>query len=105
MARAPRCDRRTIDVSGDGITNDGFAPAAAYRNFPFQGVTVNGLVLSSDPTISAYYRTQVIRGPAAFVEIVRGYRNFEAAMQRKLLRELGALAISGDPTGAVPGSG
>ena len=105
MARAPRCDRRTIDVSGDGITNDGFAPAAAYRNFPFQGVTVNGLVLSSDPTISAYYRTQVIRGPAAFVEITRGYRNFEAAMQRKLLRELGALAISGDPTGAVPGSG
>ncbi len=105
MGRAPRCDRRTIDVSGDGITNDGFAPAAAYRNFPFQGVTVNGLVLSSDPTISAYYRTQVIRGPAAFVEITRGYRNFEAAMQRKLLRELGALAISGDPTGAVPGSG
>ncbi len=105
LARAPRCDRQTIDVSGDGITNDGFAPEAAYRSFPFQGVTVNGLVLAVDYTISAYYRAQVIRGPAAFVEIARGYRNFEAAMKRKLLREIGHLAIGGGPDRAAPGNG
>ncbi len=37
--------------------------------------------------LSAHYRAEVIHGPGAFVEVARGYKDFEAAMRRKLLRE------------------
>ena len=98
LADAPQCDQRTLDISGDGVTNDGFGPVEAFRNFPFDGVTVNGLVVqTSDHRVPIYYRNEVIRGDGAFVELADGFADFERAMTRKLLRELGALAI-----GAVP---
>ncbi|MEL6266925.1 MAG: DUF1194 domain-containing protein [Pseudomonadota bacterium] len=93
------CDRRVVDVSGDGPNNYGFDPASAYRAFDFAGITVNGLVVaeqdSSDaaPTID-YYRDNVLRGPGAFLEIALGYADFERAMRRKLLREIGVLSLS-----------
>jgi hypothetical protein len=71
---APPCLRRVIDISGDGLSNDGFGPDAAYREFDFGGVTVNGLVIG---------------GPGAFVEVARDYTDFARAMRRKLLREIG----------------
>lgn len=90
---APACDLRTIDVSGDGRNNDGFAPHHAYRHFPFQGVTVNALAISADPDLVAYFESDVIRGPFAFVETARNYSDFERAMRLKLLRELEPKAI------------
>jgi len=98
MTRAPDCDRRVIDVSGDGINNQGFGPALAYKNFPFAGITVNGLViLGHDGDVLHYYQTEVVRGAGAFVETAQGFEDFEQAMARKLFREisdvvLGALA-------------
>ncbi|MBE0414462.1 DUF1194 domain-containing protein, partial [Yoonia sp.] len=35
----------------------------------------------------------VIRGPGAFVEIANGFDDYEAAMRRKLIRELSAQVI------------
>jgi len=90
LQRAPQpCARKVIDVAGDGINNDGFGPASAYKAFDFDGVTVNGLVISGpdDPPIQ-YYRANVIRGPGAFVETATSYDDYADAMKRKLLREI-----------------
>ncbi|MEO9528332.1 DUF1194 domain-containing protein [Roseibium sp.] len=90
MQQAPRrCARKVIDVAGDGINNDGFGPESAYKAFNFEGVTVNGLVISGADTPAArYYSAKVIRGPGAFVEVAATYDDYAVAMKRKLLREI-----------------
>ena len=89
----PVCTERTLDVSGDGESNDGFGPGPAYENFPFGDIGVNGLVIGGDAGLVAYYEAEVIRGPFAFVEVALGYHDFERAMRRKLERELTPKAI------------
>lgn len=94
LQSAPPCDRRVIDVSGDGINNDGFRPKLAYKHFPFDGVTVNGLaVLGSDDRIVTYYEGELRHGPGAFVETADGYAGYRRAMTRKLFREINSLVI------------
>jgi len=99
LRQAPRCLRQTVDVSGDGINNDGFGPRLTYEAFPFEGITVNGLVIeeggaeAGDPALRAWYREEVLLGPLAFLEVAEGFEDFERAMRRKLEREVGAQAI------------
>nr|WP_214650001.1 DUF1194 domain-containing protein [Palleronia pontilimi] len=94
LERAPPCLFKTLDVSGDGINNDGFGPDLAYRNFPFDEVTVNGLVVTGhDEAVVTWYAREVVRGPASFVEVAQGFEDFERAMRRKLVREMGARVI------------
>ncbi len=89
MGEAPPCQRKVIDISGDGVGNEGFQPDAAYREFPFDGVTVNGLVVgAADSSLVAYYLENIPHGPGAFVEVATDFADYEAAMKRKLLREL-----------------
>jgi len=103
LSGAPDCRARTLDVSGDGTNNDGFSPDIARREFAFEGVTVNGLVIGeSRQTLRRYYEQFVIQGPGSFVEMAEDYADFERAMRRKLLRELGAGAVS---EAAPPGAG
>lgn len=90
---APECATQTLDVSGDGENNDGFPPEMAYRHFPFEGVTVNALVIDATPELVAYFENEVIHGPGAFVEEALDYSDFERAMRRKLIRELQPRAI------------
>lgn len=98
MAKAPACDRKVIDLSGDGITNDGFWPALAYKHFPFDGITVNALaVLGSDPDVVDHFTYEVLRGPGAFLETAPGYAGYERAMTRKLYREIESRVV-GDAT-------
>ncbi len=102
LAKAPPCAAQTIDLASDGINNEGFGPAEAYAAFPFAGVIVNGLVVKSGPAteqaaIIAYYRDEVIRGPASFVEVADGFEEYAAVMRRKLLRELTSQMM-----GAIP---
>lgn len=101
----PTCDTHTIDLSGDGINNDGFGPAEAYAAFPFEDVTVNGLVVNAadfegEVTLIPYFETEVLRGPGAFMEIAEGFDDFERAMTRKLIRELSAMILGGLPQGS-----
>ena len=109
LARGPVCLQQTLDMAGDGQNNEGFPPEVAYRSFPFDGVTVNGLVVAGadfegETNLIPYFREEVIRGPGAFVEVATGYSNYEAAMRRKLLRELSAIAIGAlAPDGEGPG--
>ena len=94
MARAPECARRVIDVSGDGINNQGFSPALAYKHFPFQNITVNGLViLGHDAAVLRHYRDEVLRGPGAFLEVADGFEDFQRAMERKLFREISDIVL------------
>lgn len=104
MGRAPACERQVIDVSGDGITNDGFWPQLAYRHFPFTNITVNGLaVLGADPDVEDHFEMEVLHGPGAFLETAEGYEGYRAAMVRKLYREIQDRVVGG--AGAVPGQG
>ncbi len=101
LARAPRCDRQVIDVSGDGINNQGFGPALAYKHFPFDDITVNGLVIEGhDPQVTQYYQREVLYGPGAFLEIAQGFEDFERAMSRKLFREINDLMLGSLPQAA-----
>ena len=94
LAERGDCAQHTLDVSGDGTNNDGFAPDVVRRGAQFERITVNGLVIGSNQaTLRTYYQRFVIQGPAAFVESAQDYADFERAMRRKLLRELGAGVI------------
>ena len=104
LSRAPACDRRVIDVSGDGINNEGFGPRLAYRHFPLADVTVNGLViLGHDAEVLEFYRNEVIRGRNAFVEIANGFEDFHKAMTRKLYREVNDIMLGSVPRPAPHG--
>jgi hypothetical protein len=99
--QGPACDARVLDISGDGVNNDGFGPTAAYDAFDFSQITVNALVIEvqeagtdhgitegADTGLADYFRQIVIQGPGSFVEVAAGFEDFERAMRRKLLREL-----------------
>jgi hypothetical protein len=103
LERAPPCLRQTLDMAGDGQNNDGFGPQTAYEAFPFDGVTVNGLVINAadfegEVGLLAFYRGEVIRGPGSFMIVANGFADYERAMRRKLERELAPPSI-----GALPG--
>lgn len=105
LDQQPSCWKRTLDLSGDGPTNTGPRPQDIPDQRRPSGVVVNGLVIGSDnlrggderfadiKELSSYYRTQVVRGPGAFVEVALGFQDYAAAMERKLLRELAGIAI------------
>ena len=93
LTRAPPCAQQTLDVAGDGENNDGFGPRHAYAAFPFDGVTVNGLVVNAadfegELTLLDFFRDQVLRGPGAFLEVAQGFDDYADAMRRKLEREV-----------------
>jgi hypothetical protein len=99
------CWQHTLDISGDGPSNSGPVPQAALTD-PRAGITVNALVvnpggrdnvtkdLTYTRTLLDHYRTHVLRGPGAFAETAQDFTDFEAAMTRKLLRELRPAALS-----------
>lgn len=105
LDRAPPCLRKTLDMAGDGQNNEGFGPEAAYREFPFDDVTVNGLVVNAadfegEVGLLGFYQNEVIRGPGAFMIVANGFEDYERAMRRKLERELSPPSIGALPPDA-----
>ena len=114
LARAPfEAVRRTIDISGDGTNNAGRDVAAARDEAVAQGITINGLViLSATPLpwnpdhtnppggLDAYYRTNVIGGPGAFVLVAKDFSSFGEAIIEKMIAEV-ALAREQAPRRAA----
>ena len=93
LDRAPKCLFKTVDMAGDGSNNEGFPPQTAYVEFPFDGVTVNGLVVNaaefeSETQLIQFYKEDVLFGPGAFLEVAQGFEDYERAMRRKLEREV-----------------
>ena len=108
FARAPACLASTIDMAGDGQSNEGFSPRIAYREFPLRDVTVNGLVVNaaeftSESQLIRYYERQVLKGPTAFLEVAQGFEDYERAMRRKLEREVLPALIGMAPGATGPG--
>ncbi|MCF6305278.1 MAG: DUF1194 domain-containing protein [Rhodobacteraceae bacterium] len=96
LAANPDCDRQTLDISGDGVNNDGYRPKQAILNHDFTNIVVNGLVISGvdADALVGYFQQEVIYGFGSFVEIANGYDDYARAMKRKLLRELTVIAVS-----------
>jgi hypothetical protein len=105
LAQRGDCWRHTLDISGDGPSNAGPHPDTVAMDTQAQ-ITVNALVinpngrdnvtkdLTSTRTLLDHYRTHVLRGSGAFAETAQSFADFEAAMARKLLRELRPPALS-----------
>ena len=100
--------RRVVDISGDGVNNSGRPVAEARAEALAQGIVLNGLaVLDKTPTplssalppLDAYYRDEVIGGPGAFLVVAEGFEAFEAAVRRKIIREIAAVPPLGPPLG------
>jgi len=97
-------DRKVIDVSGDGTSNQGRAAAEARDAAVKAGAVINGLsifnrraaatggylALHTNPPggLAQYYRDNVIGGPGAFVLPIDDFSKFGDAMIRKLTAEI-----------------
>jgi hypothetical protein len=80
---------RVIDISGDGMANFGVPPVTARDALVSKGITINGLaILSEEPWLDEYYRSNVVGGPAAFVAVAKNFDSFAEAMLRKLVQEV-----------------
>lgn len=96
MAEAPPCARRVLDVAGDGRNNEGISARTAYARTDFGDIIVNGLAIGEhEADVTDYYRTEVIRGIGAFVEVAKTQQDYPRAIRRKLLRELNGPEIGG----------
>lgn len=81
--------RRVIDVSGDGRSNNGPPPAPARDTAVVEQITINGLpILHMEPDIDAYYAENVIGGPGAFTVPARDFAAFAEAIHKKLILEM-----------------
>jgi Protein of unknown function (DUF1194) len=106
MDTAPPCDRRVLDVAGDGRNNVGISVRTAYARADFGDVVVNALAVGEhELDLARYFREEVIRGPGAFVELAPRQVDYPAAIRRKLRRELEGpkIGVLGGPTSAVHG--
>lgn len=102
LDRAPyETHRRVIDVSGDGDNNGGRPVTAARDEAVAKGVTINGLVILTEPPslsysnhtyppggLANYYRNNVIGGPGAFVMVAETPNSFGNVLIKKLIAEL-----------------
>src|SRR5947199_5291150 len=88
---------RVIDVSGDGMANFGVPPVTARDALVSKGITINGLaILSEEPWLDEYYRSNVVGGPAAFVAVAKNFDSFAEAMLRKLVQEVASAPPASD---------
>lgn len=83
------CERQVIDVSGDGITNDGRDTRLQSRAAAARGVIVNGLAIDRiGVSVARFYEQFVAAGAGSFVERATGYSDYPRAIKRKLFREI-----------------
>jgi hypothetical protein len=89
--------RRVIDVSGDGVNNQGDPVAIVRDEVLERGITINGLpILLKRPSIATmdienldvYYEDCVIGGPGSFVIPIRERDQFREATRTKLVQEI-----------------
>jgi hypothetical protein len=82
-------DRLVIDVSGDGVNNNGRPVTAARDDAVAKNIVINGLpILNEDPTLDTYYNDNVIGGPGAFKVAVKDFTTFGQAIMSKLVQEI-----------------
>ncbi len=88
MAAMPDCRRKVIDISGDGVSNEGTDPATQHAALRDAGITVNALVIETDETdLTGYFWENVITGSGAFVVTANGFEDYPRRIRQKLIRE------------------
>ena len=104
LSQAGDCWTYTLDISGDGKSNVGPAPEDVRARI--DDITINALVIGADPLdhgdnrqaqiseLSAYFNAKVIHGPLSFVQVALGFDDYEAAMIKKLKREMSGMIVS-----------
>jgi hypothetical protein len=95
--------RRVIDVSGDGVNNQGDLVAIVRDTVLERGITINGLpILLKRPSpatmdiedLDIYYEDCVIGGPGAFVIPIRERGQFREATRTKLVQEIASREVA-----------
>ncbi len=83
------CARHLIDLSGDGVSNEGIEPSRVLGALRSRGITVNAIAIEeSEPELTAYFFENVIVGEGAFVVSASGFEDYPEKIRRKLLREV-----------------
>ena len=84
----PQCKRRVIDVSGDGVSNEGEQPETLRPLLKEKGIILNALAIETDKTdLTAYFFEHLIFGEGAFVITANGFEDYPEQIRRKLQRE------------------
>lgn len=99
------CARRIVDISGDGVNNEGPIALRLHPEAERRGVTVNALVIKGAfPDPEVHYRYNVIHGPGSFLMVARnGFEDYPDLIKGKLLRELSPDYLLGGIVGGVVG--
>ena len=93
--------RRTVDVSGDGVNNQGPPVTIIRDELLAKNVTINGLPIMLKRPMAAsmdienldvYYEDCVIGGPGSFVIPIKEREKFKEATRAKLLLEVAGVA-------------
>jgi hypothetical protein len=86
---------RKIDVSGDGINNEGLAGSAFFDVLSQKNIVVNGLPIleanaheSVNDSLLMHYQEHVIFGPGAFMVVAEDFNDFARAIRQKLSLEI-----------------
>jgi len=94
-----RGTRRVIDISGDGVNNNGRPASVARDEAVAKGIVINGLPILNDRpnfgrpaerNLDAYYESEVIGGPGSFLIAAEDFNAFGSAILSKLIREIAA---------------
>lgn len=89
--------RRVIDISGDGINNSGRLSSSARDDAVREGITVNGLAITTEvAALDEYFRQNVIGGDGSFVIEVEDFTSFAQGILNKLIREIAQLPAEGN---------
>ncbi len=105
LDRVAHCRRRVIDVSGDGVSNEGVSPRTRHESLRNKSITVNALVIDTeaDTDLTAWFWENVITGEGAFVVTANGFQDYPQRIRQKLLREI-ATAIADSDNKSPQGS-
>ena len=88
MVPMAHCSRKVVDVSGDGISNEGVEPAEIRNQMNRAGVTVNAIAIETGTDdLTGYFFEHVITGEGAFVFRAAGFDDYPEQIRKKLQRE------------------
>jgi len=82
------CERRVIDLSGDGLSNEGIEPQTMRENLSNGGISVNALAIEGAvDDLTGYFWENVITGEGSFVVTANGFNDYASKMKLKLRKE------------------
>lgn len=88
FSAVPQCRRKVIDVSGDGVSNEGPSPTTHRATLKAKTIIVNALAIETDETdLTAWFFENLLHGEGAFVMTADGFEDYPEQILRKLQRE------------------